>query len=379
MKKIFHFFLLFLLGCSTASQLKKYYTPEDKTILELVERIQKSAADKEAQEQLPATYTAVLDKRKALTPASFAALPTAERYLALVKEWSVMQQLFEKISAVPAAAKVVTDLWNPASALDGAKNSAAKEYYNQGLDYMTYDNRQAARNAYDYFKKANDIIPGYQDAAAYMKEALDRATIKVIIRAPNYYNRSWNYWGFQNDWLQQQIISDLNAQSYRDVRFYSDWDANAKRIRPDRIVEMRFTDLYIGQVFTNRNTIQRSKQIQTGSTKSIPSKPVYTTVRATVYVTTRYMQSRAALECRIYDYVSGSNILYDNFPGDDNWRVETATYTGDSRALTQQDLQMINNSGNVPVPTRAQVADKLVRNCYSFLLNRIRSGVQFGY
>jgi len=379
MKNYFLLLLLFLLvGCSTGGKLKKYYTPEDNTVFELTERLNKNAADKEALSFLPGAYQAAVDKRKALNQASYNSLPPGDRYIQLLKEFGVMQQMYEKINAVPAAKNAVPDLWDPSVAITKAKNNAAKEYYNQGLEFMTFDNRQAARNAFDYFNKANNVIPGYDNVQTMMQQALDRATIKVIVRAANYYNFSYNYWGFQNDWLQQQIINDLNAQTYRDVRFYSDRDANANRVRADRVVELNFTELYVGQVFNNRNTFRRSKQIQTGTTKSIPPKPVYKTVDATVYVNSRYLQSRATLECRIYEQATGNNLLYDRFPDNYDWRVETATYTGDSQALTPADWSLISNSGGVNVPSRAEIADRLVRNCYNLLLNRIKTGVQFG-
>lgn len=369
---------LLTFGCGTSNKLKKYYTPEDKTVFELIGKLQKSATDKEALELLPTAYTTALNKRKLLTEASYSTLPPGDRYMSLVKEYGVMQQMYEQINTIPAAKKVVPDLWDPAADLIKVKNNAAKEYYNQGLEYMTYDNRQSAKSAYNYFTKANKILPGYENVRALMAEALDRATIKVIVRAANYHNYGWNYWGFQSDWLQQQIINDLNNQSYSDVRFYSDWDANTRRIRADRVVELNVTELYIGQVFNERYTINRSVEVQTGSTKSNPPQPIYSTVYAKVFVTKRYMQSRATLESRIYDQVSGRNLLYDRFPGYDDWKVETATYSGDKRALTQSDWVLINNSNQVIAPTRQQVAEKLIRSCYNLLLSRIRSGVQFG-
>ncbi len=371
--------LLFILGCGSANKFKKYYNPEDNTVFELVERLQKNAGDKEALALLPDAYQAAVDKRKALNQANYSTLPPGDRYVKLLKEFGVMQQMYEKISAVPAARNAVPKLWDPSVAITRATNNAAKEYYNEGLSYMTYDNRQAAKSAYDFFYKANKLVPGYENVKNLMREAQEKATIKVIVRAANYYNYNWNYWGFQNDWLQQQIINDLNAQSYRDVRFYSDRDADYNHIRADRIVELNFTQLSIGQVYNDRYTLNRSQQVQTGTTKRNPPEPVYTTVYAKVFVTKRYMQSRATLECRIYDNVSGNNLLFDRFPGNDDWQVETATYTGDKRALTQADWALINTNPGAGIPTRAEVANRLVRSCYNLLLSRIKSGVQFGY
>ncbi len=378
MKKILLLATVYFLSCSPGNHLKKFYTAEDKTVFDLVEKLQKNATDKEPLDLLPQAYTVALDKRKQLSEANFNTLPPGDRYQQLAKEYGVMQQMYEKINAVPAAKKIVKNLWDPSVQILTANNNAAKEYYNQGLAYMNYDNRVSARSAYDYFSKANKLVPGYQDVKNLMQEANERATIKVIVQNARYYNQNYNYWGYQNDWLQQQIITDLNNQSFRDVRFYSEWDAKNNRIRADRLVNLNFTELYVGQFFNKRFIINRSKNIQIGTTKDVPGKPVYKTIYATVNVNQRYMQSRATLECRIYDEVTGNNLLYDRFPSNDDWKVETATYTGDKDALTQDDWNKINNRGSLQMPTRNEVADRLIRRSYNLLLSRIKAGVQFG-
>ena len=295
MKKILLLVTVYFLSCSPGNHLKKFYTAEDKTVFDLVEKLQKNAADKGSLDLLPQAYTIALDKRKQLSEANFNTLPPGDRYQQLAKEYGVMLQMYEKINAVPAAKKIVKNLWDPSVQILTANNNAAKEYYNQGLEYMNYDNRPSARSAYDYFSKANKLVPGYQDVKNLMHEANERATIKVVVQNARYYNQNYNYWGYQNDWLQQQIITDLNNQSFRDVRFYSEWDAKNNRIRADRLVDLNFTELYVGQFFNKRFIINRSKDVQIGTTKDVPGKPIYTTIYATVNVNQRYMQSRATL------------------------------------------------------------------------------------
>ncbi|MBO9571541.1 MAG: hypothetical protein J7497_04950, partial [Chitinophagaceae bacterium] len=198
----------------------------------------------------------------------------------------------------------------------------------------------------------------------------------VVVSPVNYYRNSWSYWGFQEDYLQQQMVHDLNAGSYRDVRFFTDRDASLRRIQADRYVEMNFTDLFVGTLAIDRYTVKRSTQVQTGTTKSIPAQPVYQTVYATVYVNRSIMQSYATLECRIYDITSNRNILFDRFPDRYTWEEKAATYSGDSRALTQEDWAMIRNQNNRP-PSRNEIANRLVRDCYGLLLSRIKNGVNF--
>ena len=88
------------------------------------------------------------------------------------------------------------------------------------------------------------------------------------------------------------------------------------------------------------------------------------------------MQSNATLQCRIYDVYSNRNSFYDNFSNSYNWNIETATYRGDSRALTAEDLRLINNSFT-NAPGREEIADRLLRDSYSMLLSRINNRVSF--
>ncbi|WP_153795867.1 hypothetical protein [Foetidibacter luteolus] len=368
--------LILLLSCGTYNPVQRNYTFEDKQVFDLIERLKKDPADKEAATQLPVAYKQAADKRKSVTESKYYNLSGGDRYIELSKEFTVMQQMYEAIVSTPAAYKAVPQPWNPSNAIQNAKEKAAAEYYSMGMKYLDYNTRPYAQKAYDYFAKADEAYPGYKDVNELMNEARNLAILKVVVTPVNYYRNNFSYWGFQNDWLQDQLVRDLNQRSFRDVKFYTDWQANSQKIQPDKIVDVNFTNIYISQLFSNTYTINRSKQIQTGSTKSNPPQPIYTTVTATVYVTRRYLQSNTNLQCRIYDVQSNGNMFFDNFPNNYNWQEETARYRGDSRALTPQDWAMINNS-NINPPGRSMIADRLLRNAYNMLINRINDKVRF--
>jgi hypothetical protein len=369
--------LLLLFACGTGNQLSQRYTFEDKTVFELIEKLNKNPNDKQSADLLPIAYQTALDKRKEIITANKNSGNLGDRWMEISKEREVLLQMYNAIKASPAASKAIPNLKDPTPAIASAREKAATEYYNQGVQSLNYNNRQYAAQAYDYFNKANQAVPNYKDVNTLMAKALEMSMIRVVVNPVNYYRNGFSYWGFQNDWLQQQMIRDLNAGSFRNVRFYSDWEARSQNIRADRVVELNFTNIYIGQLANDNRTIRRSAQIQTGTTKSLPPRPVYTTVNATVFVTRQVLQSNASLECRIYDWATSRNILYDNFPDNYIWRQERATYRGDQRALTPEDLNLINNRFDDRPPNRNQIADRLIRNCYGMLLNRIQSGVSF--
>jgi hypothetical protein len=375
---LFSFVLLF--ACSPTKQIEKRYTSDDKLVFDLIDRLKKNPNDTEASKLLPDAYRQAAEVRKNINKNTFENMSEGDRWIEISKQLLVAQQMYEAIRSNPAVRKIIPDPWDPTLRIQEAKQKAAEEYYIQGQEYLGYNNRPYAQKAYDMFVKANSAYPNYKDVRNLMEEAKQLATIKVLVKSVNYYNNGWGYWGFNNDYLQYKMVRDLNNSSYRNVHFYTDADISSLRIQPDRVVELNFTDLYIGTVLNDSYSINRSKQIQTGETKSNPPQPVYTTVKATVHVNRRVLQSRAALECRIYDWATGRNILSDRFPDNYTWKQESARYTGDSRALEPSDLALINNSGsNANPPSRHELAQRLVDNCYNQLLSRIRSGVSFDY
>lgn len=368
---------LLLVGCSSTRQIEKKYTADDQTVFALLERLKKNGNDKEAAGLLPEAYRQAADVRKAMNSNTYNNRGAGDRWMEIASQLRVAEQMYSQIKSIPAAAKIIPNPWNPTLKIQEAKQKAAEEYYNQGQHYLSYNNRPYGQKAYEMFIKANNAYPHYRDVEDRIREAREMATVKVVVRPVNYYNNSWNYWGFNNDYLQYTMVRDLNNASYNNTRFYTDREAETGFIKADRIVELNFNDLYIGSLYTDRYSIQRSKKIEIGQTRSVPAKPVYKTVTATVHVSRNILQSRASLDCRIYDWVSGSNILSDRFRDHYTWQHEAASYTGDKRALEASDWNLINNPAFVRPPSRAELAERLVNNCYSQLLSRIRSGVSF--
>ena len=365
-----------LFACSGSKHLSKHYTFEDKQVFELVERLKKNPADGEAKRLLPEAYEQSITARNQVAEATNNNLEGGDRYMALAQQYEVVRKMYEAIVSTPAAHEAVPDPWNPAKAILDARSNAAREYYEQGMVYLNNNSRPSAQQAYDYFAKANDAVPGYKDVRDMMAVAKDKSLIKVVVNPVNYYNNPFGYWGFQNDWMQDQLVRDLNFRAYRDVKFYTEWQARSQNIVPDKVVDLVYTRIFISQLYTNSYSYNRTAEIKTGETKTNPPKPVYEKVTATVYVTSRYFQSNAALQCRIYDVLSNRNMMFETFPNSYTWKEETATYRGDSRALTAEDWARINNN-NFNTPSRYDIADRLLRDSYNMLISRINNSVRF--
>lgn len=368
---------LFWISCSSTRQIEKKYTPDDQVVFALLKRLKDNGNDKEAARLLPQSYKDAAKVRKNMNVNTYNNMGTGDRWMEIAGQLQVAAQMYSQIKAIPAASKVIPNPWDPTLKIMEAKQKAAEEYYNQGLQYLSYNNRPYGQKAYDMFVKANNAYPRFKDVEERIAEAREMALNKVVINPVNYYNSSWTSWGFSNDYLQFAMVRDLNNASYKNTRFYTDGEAKANLIKPDRVVDLNFTDLHIGSIYTDRYTIPRSKQIVIGQTRSVPAKPVYKTVTATVNVTRSILQSQAVLDCRIYDWATGSNLLNDRFRDNYTWQYETAGFSGDKEALEDSDWTLINNASANRPPSREELAEILVNNCYQQLLSRIRTGVSF--
>lgn len=126
-----------------------------------------------------------------------------------------------------------------------------------------------------------------------------------------------------------------------------------------------------------RTTYRRnvSKQIEVG--RDTAGRIKYETVYAAVNITKTSFTARADMEVSIKDVISGKNISYNNYRDDYRWEQESANYSGDSRALTQYDWNMINNNGYYDTPRKEEILNELYRKIYPQVFNNIKYAVEW--
>jgi hypothetical protein len=118
---------------------------------------------------------------------------------------------------------------------------------------------------------------------------------------------------------------------------------------------------------------KRSKEVEVGRDTS--GKVTYTTVYATVNIKRQSINARGQMDVHITDIVNHKIISSNNYGDTYSWQQETATYTGDRRALTSSDLSLINNSYNLP--RKEDILNELYRNIYPQVKNKISNEVDW--
>ena len=381
MKHIFYT-LLSLFVFASCNTTKEYLSrsDNDKTIFDAIKTLKKHNTDTVALGALPVLYAAA-QQRNLRKISSYTSSNDINRWDKVLDAYQTLQDMHDAIIENDAASAVVTPV-NYQKTIYDTRRQAAADYYEQGMVFLDKPTRADAKKAYGYFKKADKLVPGYEDAIARMSEAYENAIVNVVINPVQdnsyFYNTGWGNYGssYSNEYFQQTLVRELkgtNSSRYP-ARFYTDYELRRDNILPDWEVNLtlRNIDIPRPQTYTSRRNV--SQQVETGRDTS--GKTIYKTVYATVNISQLSFTARADMEVNIIDLVTRKSITYNTFREDYRWQEEHASYSGDSRALSANDWAAINNN-YYNEPRREDVLNELYRKLYPQVKNKITYAVDW--
>ena len=382
MKKFLPIILIgwLLAGCgSNKSYLQR--GDEEKALSDAIKKLNKTPSDKEASQAVPLLYNSIIKSNEAKIK-SYQLGSDLSRWDKIIFAYSKMQEVYNNIIQSTAAFKLITPQ-NFSTQLLESKQAAAEEYYTVADDFLKKNGRDNAKKAYSYFKKVDKYISGYKDVNAKTNRAFENAIVDVVINPVQdnsyFYSSGWGNSGlnFSNEYFQRTLVRDLaynnNSNNYA-ARFYSDWEARRENIQADCVIDLRLRNMDIPQPSRYTYRRNRSQQLQTGTDTS--GRPSYTTVNASLNVTRMSFTARADMEVLIRDVATPRVISNRNFTQDYRWEEERASYTGDRRALSSADWDLINNN-NFYTPRREEILEELYRQLYPQVLNNIKYSVDW--
>lgn len=126
---------ILVLGCGGSGRLNKYYTEEDRSVLDLIAQVKKEPTDKASIRLLSDAYEAAFQKRARMAQ-PYAGSQAGDQYMQQVKEWQVVGQMFEQIRAIPEVAKQLPGLPDPGPQEQQVRQQAAEQYYQAGRAYL---------------------------------------------------------------------------------------------------------------------------------------------------------------------------------------------------------------------------------------------------
>lgn len=383
MKKIIYLIsFLFILGSCSSSKNYLERSNEEKALTDAVKKLSKSPNDAEALAAVPVLYKNIQQAHLAKI-ASYKNSRDVARWDKILGEYKELQSAYEAIVNNTAAFKLVNPV-NFSTEILETKEQAALDYYNLGKDYISKSGRDNAKRAYQFFKKSDSYIPGFKDADQQMNAAYEGAVVDVIINPVQdnsfFFNSSWGNSGYNysNEYFQQTLLRELqneNSSGRYAARFYSEWQARRDQVDPEWVVDLKLRNLDIPYPQNYNYSRNVSNKIQVGTDTS--GKPLYQNVYATMRITRSSFVARADMEVNIRDVVNNKNISNRVYRDDYRWQEEYATYSGDSRALSSRDWQLINNRSGLNSPRKEDVLNELYRKIYPQVKNSITYAVDW--
>jgi len=140
------------------------------------------------------------------------------------------------------------------------------------------------------------------------------------------------------------------------------------------VLEMNLGRVRIGQPLDQQTKREVSKEVVIKEIVYKPDSVVkqYGTVRAVITTTKRTLLSEGDLYLSLRD-PKGRNLWTDRFTGQHRWQTEFSSYTGDERALSENDRALLNKATNTNTPREDEIMNELYRQIQTDLSSRLRN------
>ncbi|HTD93985.1 MAG TPA: hypothetical protein VK644_09245 [Chitinophagaceae bacterium] len=357
--------IIALASCKTASKLyqKGQY---DEAVQLAAKKLGKKPNDPATLDILQNSYRFAVENHEAQIR-NYTNSSSDLRFENIYAEYLDLQRMYDAIHGSPSVFDIVqpTDY---SSYITTYKEEAGNARVDRGDQLMGQNSKQGARDAFYEFQKALALKPGDLTIQQKIDEAYANAVTNVVLlplTRNGFQYSSYNY-DFNN--FSYNVLRYLTTSSQSQFTKY--YGANEAGVRMDNNVEMRFSDVNIGRYRDQRDTREVTKQVV--SKEIVHSKDSvtkeYITVKAKITTTTRVLQADGLLQATARDY-NNRFLWSDTYRGDYGWQVSFATYTGDERALSDDDKRLLNQREQFP-PSN----DEIIR----IIMNEIQTKVQCG-
>ena len=240
--------VVILLSLDSCSSGKKSYERGNyyQSVLESTNRLRRSPNNKKARETLRYAYplaveTKEQDIRNAMSSnANF-------KYRTVLSYYIELNNMHDQIRRSPGALSVIREPKNYYNKLEEARQLAAQESYDKGLEALSRNDREEAKLAYGLFGYSLQTVPNFKDAYDLQQKAREMATLHVLV-AQTPLPASFSLSG---DYFQNKIEEFVNAQGdqLEFIAFYNEGENVNPDFQPDHIIRMQFDEFSIGNVY----------------------------------------------------------------------------------------------------------------------------------
>jgi hypothetical protein len=263
-----------------------------------------------------------------------------------------VNRMSDEIRRIPAAHQLVPSPKNYTSELTDVRNRAAQEYYDAGTNALNQKTREAAKQAFFYFRNTDGLVSGYRDSQQKMMESKDLATLKVVVEQIPV-NGKFEY---SAQFFYDNVFQMLNQQFQEKdfVHFFSPEQAEKTNLKyPDMVLRMGFYDFFIDRPQHFEEERELTKQVEEKyqvkiNRDSTVTKTRMVTKRGKIKIVTDQVGSGGLLELKAVDFQSQKIVFTDKIPGQFQWQNKYGVFVGDPEVLDNTLSGIVSNKVLMP-------------------------------
>lgn len=364
--RYFLYLSILIIGCTTgknALQKGDY----DAAVSKAVDRLRSSPQNKEAMQVLPEAFDlAIKTHLRKIDEAKASA--DGLKWENIMYRYQKINQLSDEVNACPSCLNLVPNPPKYIKEFEDSRYRAAEARYLLGERSLRENNRQSAKVAYQHFVKAQSLYPSLKGVKEKIEDAYWAAVLKVVVQ-PAIINS--NTYRLSNQYFQEQIANYLATYKGNTfVRFYSEEEAAAQKLRADQLVELHFDDFIVGQTYVK----ERIEKLQRDSVVIGENRrgKIYGTVKATYSVFEKQVSSSGLLNFAVVDLSTNKLLRNQKIAGTYVWKDYWASFRGDERALDRQQLALTRKREVIPPPP-GNLFVEFTKPIYAQLVDHITS------
>ena len=340
--------ILIFSSCSSGKKALKngnYYN----ACITAIERLRSNPEKKASQDVLKEAYPMALSELKRnIENALSSNNPT--KYALVFSYYQNLNNLSTQIHRCPAALKIIKKPEEFQAEENKYRTLAAEESYLLGIKELSVGLRENSKLAYYHFMNTDNYIPHYKDVKEKIQEALYYATFRVVFERAPLPNR----FQFSADFFYNNVESEVMKLQNNFVQFYSPEEAIQQKISADQIVVFEFDDFTVGNIRESSKTTEYTRDSVIIGTVDIDGKKknVYGRVKAEYTSFRRDVLSQGTLSVKILNGQTNRILEDKKFSGEYVWYSSWASYKGDDRALTDEQLRECKNRPTMPPPNQ---------------------------
>ncbi|KYG84346.1 hypothetical protein AWW67_04350 [Roseivirga seohaensis] len=255
-------------------------------------------------------------------------------------QYKQLNSYYRQIQRCPACLSLVMPKSYISEESDAARK-AAEYQIELGNNALATNTIEGGRRAFKHFNFALNFDRNVPNIDSLLTDARNMGTVRVLIEPIPIHSRSLE---LTNEYFENRVIEYLDRFSQgRFVQFFTVDQAEQIDLQPDQIVSMQFDDFVLGQTLIESKTkeVKRDSVVVGQFTDDKGVKhDVYNTVKAELTINRKTLSSQGVMNFEIRDAYTNRILTNRKLPSKDVWVHEWASFNGDARALTRDEIEM---------------------------------------